>query len=175
MLYTFPHITQMRICCPAGVCVLAATSRPDLLDAALLRPGRLDRLIYCDFPGLDDRLEVLTALSRRSKLDDDVDLRGVAEATQGFTGADLSALLSEAQLLAVHEMLDAAAAEVRAGCYWLCMRCLPWQLQMWAGCHALCPKRSCWQCTDVGAAERVGCLLETCAGSLLSWLLCAAT
>eukprot|EP00891_Asterochloris_glomerata_P002680 jgi/Astpho2/2680/gw1.00050.301.1_t len=81
-----------------GVCVLAATSRPDLLDAALLRPGRLDRLIYCDFPGLDDRLEVLTALSRRSKLDDDVDLRGVAEATQGFTGADLSALLSEAQL-----------------------------------------------------------------------------
>ena len=82
----------------------------------MLRPGRLDRLIYCDFPGTDDRLEILTALSRRSKLDNDVDLRAVAEATEGFTGADLSALLSEAQLLAVHEMLDAAAAEVRAGC-----------------------------------------------------------
>ena len=96
--------------------MLAATSRPDLLDAALLRPGRLDRLIYCDFPGTDDRLEILTALSRRSKLDSDVDFRAVAEATEGFTGADLSALLSEAQLLAVHEMLDAAAGgEVRAG------------------------------------------------------------
>ena len=112
---SFPHCHSC-ICCPAGVCVLAATSRPDLLDAALLRPGRLDRLIYCDFPGTDDRLEILTALSRRSKLDSDVDLRAVAEATEGFTGADLSALLSEAQLLAVHEMLDAAAGrEVRAG------------------------------------------------------------
>ncbi|CAB4307142.1 unnamed protein product [Prunus armeniaca] len=87
-----------------GVFVFAATSRPDLLDAALLRPGRLDRLLFCDFPSLGERLDILTVLSKKP-LDGDVDLRAIAYMTEGFSGADLQALLSDAQLAAVHEIL----------------------------------------------------------------------
>ncbi|KAL3142931.1 hypothetical protein ABBQ38_003216 [Trebouxia sp. C0009 RCD-2024] len=90
-----------------GVCVLAATSRPDLLDAALLRPGRLDRLIYCGFPDASERGQILQALARRLSLHGNMDLGQVGRQCQGYTGADLSALLSEAQLAAVHERLDA--------------------------------------------------------------------
>ncbi|VVA22737.1 PREDICTED: peroxisome [Prunus dulcis] len=88
-----------------GVFVFAATSRPDLLDAALLRPGRLDRLLFCDFPSLGERLDILTVLSKKLPLDGDVDLRAIAYMTEGFSGADLQALLSDAQLAAVHEIL----------------------------------------------------------------------
>ena len=88
------------------MCVLAATSRPDLLDAALLRPGRLDRLIYCGFPDQSERGQILHALARRLRLDGSVDLGSVGRQCEGYTGADLSALLSEAQLAAVHEQLD---------------------------------------------------------------------
>lgn len=95
-----------------GVCVLAATSRPDLLDAALLRPGRLDRLIYCGFPDASERGHILHALARRLRLHGDVDLEGVGQRCEGYSGADLSALLSEAQLAAVHERLDLDSAEV---------------------------------------------------------------
>ncbi|KAL0051151.1 hypothetical protein WJX82_002808 [Trebouxia sp. C0006] len=91
-----------------GVCVLAATSRPDLLDAALLRPGRLDRLIYCGFPNTCERGQILHALARRLRLDAAVDLDAVGVQCEGYSGADLSALLSEAQLAAVHERLDLA-------------------------------------------------------------------
>jgi peroxin-1 len=92
-----------------GVTVLAATSRPDLIDAALLRPGRLDRLVHCGMPDAAARLAILRAAARRTPLAGDVDLAAVAGApgAGGFTGADLAALLSEAQLLAVHEELDA--------------------------------------------------------------------
>ncbi|KAL8481932.1 hypothetical protein ACS0TY_028178 [Phlomoides rotata] len=89
-----------------GVFVFAATSRPDLLDAALLRPGRLDRLLFCDFPSLQERLDILKVLSRKLPLDSDVDLEIVAQMSEGFSGADLQALLSDAQLEAVHELLD---------------------------------------------------------------------
>lgn len=89
-----------------GVFVFAATSRPDLLDAALLRPGRLDRLLFCDFPSQRERLEILSVLSRKLPLESDVDLDGVARLTEGFSGADLQALLSDAQLEAVHDLLD---------------------------------------------------------------------
>ena len=88
------------------MCVLAATSRPDLLDAALLRPGRLDRLIYCGFPNPADRGHILQALARRLRLDAAVALDAVGAQCEGYSGADLSALLSEAQLAAVHECLD---------------------------------------------------------------------
>ena len=92
--------------------MLAATSRPDLLDAALLRPGRLDRLIYCGFPDNSERGQILQALARRLRLDERVDLLGVGRQCEGYSGADLSALLSEAQLAAVHERLDSDADTV---------------------------------------------------------------
>ena len=90
----------------AGVIVLAATSRPDLLDAALLRPGRLDRLLQCGLPNMGERKEILAALAARLPLAPDADLAAVAAATEGFTGADLGALLADAQLAAVHAALD---------------------------------------------------------------------
>ncbi|XP_027344932.1 peroxisome biogenesis protein 1 isoform X2 [Abrus precatorius] len=89
-----------------GVFVFAATSRPDLLDAALLRPGRLDRLLFCDFPSWHERLEILTVLSRKLPMANDIDLATIANITEGFSGADLQALLSDAQLAAVHDVLD---------------------------------------------------------------------
>ncbi|XP_030476552.2 peroxisomal ATPase PEX1 [Syzygium oleosum] len=89
-----------------GVFVFAATSRPDLLDAALLRPGRLDRLLFCDFPSIQERLDVLKVLSRKLPLASNVDLDAIAHMTEGFSGADLQALLSDAQLQAVHDLLD---------------------------------------------------------------------
>lgn len=91
-----------------GVFVFAATSRPDLLDAALLRPGRLDRLLFCDFPSRQERLEILAVLSRKLPLANDVDIETIAGMTEGFSGADLQALLSDAQLAAVHEHLSCA-------------------------------------------------------------------
>ncbi|XP_043700585.1 peroxisome biogenesis protein 1 isoform X2 [Telopea speciosissima] len=89
-----------------GVFVFAATSRPDLLDAALLRPGRLDRLLFCDFPSQRERVDILTVLSRKLPLASDIDLDAIASMTEGFSGADLQALLSDAQLAAVHELLE---------------------------------------------------------------------
>ncbi|XP_029976801.1 peroxisomal ATPase PEX1 [Salarias fasciatus] len=85
-----------------GVYVLAATSRPDLIDPALLRPGRLDKSLYCPPPNQEDRVEILRALSLGVPLAPDVDLEQVAAATEQFTGADLKALLYNAQLEAVH-------------------------------------------------------------------------
>ncbi|KAJ0805322.1 putative AAA+ ATPase domain, ATPase, AAA-type, core, aspartate decarboxylase-like domain superfamily [Helianthus annuus] len=93
-----------------GVFVFAATSRPDLLDAALLRPGRLDRLLFCDFPSPQERLDILTVLSRKLPLAKDVNLEAIAQKTEGFSGADLQALLSDAQLAAVHDLLNSNEA-----------------------------------------------------------------
>lgn len=93
-----------------GVFVFAATSRPDLLDAALLRPGRLDRLLFCDFPSPVERLNILQVLSTKLPLATNVNLEPIAYMTEGFSGADLQALLSDAQLAAVHEHLDSANA-----------------------------------------------------------------
>ncbi|KAI5071916.1 hypothetical protein GOP47_0014167 [Adiantum capillus-veneris] len=89
-----------------GVFVFASTSRPDLLDAALLRPGRLDRLLLCDFPTTSERLEILQVLSHKLPLADDVRLDSVASLTENFSGADLQAVLSDAQLEAVHSFLS---------------------------------------------------------------------
>ncbi|KAH7654466.1 peroxin-1 protein [Dioscorea alata] len=89
-----------------GVFVFAATSRPDLLDAALLRPGRLDRLLYCDFPTWQERLDILTVLSKKLTLASDIDLGMIASMTEGFSGADLQALLSDAQLASVNELVN---------------------------------------------------------------------
>ncbi|XP_053323032.1 peroxisomal ATPase PEX1 isoform X2 [Spea bombifrons] len=88
-----------------GVYVLAATSRPDLIDPALLRPGRLDECLYCPPPDQASRLEILQGLSQSMQLDDDVDLKQIAALTENFTGADLKALLYNAQLEAIHVSL----------------------------------------------------------------------
>ena len=84
----------------AGVIVLAATNRPDILDSALLRPGRFDRQIYIGLPDVRGREEILKVHSRKKPLADDVDLNAIARSTVGFTGADLENLLNEAALLA---------------------------------------------------------------------------
>jgi len=83
-----------------GVIVIAATNRPDILDSALLRPGRFDRQVVVDTPDIKGRVEILQVHSRKKPLGDDVDLSVVAKTTAGFTGADLANLLNEAALLA---------------------------------------------------------------------------
>jgi len=83
-----------------GVIVLAATNRPDILDPALLRPGRFDRQIHVGRPDVKGREEILKVHAKNKKLDGSVDLKTVARATSGFTGADLSNLLNEAAILA---------------------------------------------------------------------------
>ena len=128
-----------------GVCVLAASSRPDLIDPALLRPGRLDKVlyslssfprlslfpvisrfflfslffsficqsIYCGLPNSDDRHEILKAVSRKMNLDPKVDLRDISRRAEGYTGADLQALLYNAQIEAVHDVIDAGRRDDR--------------------------------------------------------------
>ena len=83
-----------------GVIVIAATSRKDILDPALLRPGRFDRQIYVGAPDWRGRLAILQVHARKKPLADNVDLSAVAKATAGFTGADLANLLNEGALLA---------------------------------------------------------------------------
>jgi cell division protease FtsH len=88
------------------VVVMAATNRPDVLDPALLRPGRFDRRITVDLPTLKDRLEILKIHARDKPLSDDVDLDEVARGTPGFSGADLENLLNEAAILAARRNQD---------------------------------------------------------------------
>ncbi len=86
-----------------GVIVLAATNRPDILDPALLRPGRFDRQIYVSAPDAKGREEILRVHAKGKRLDAGVNLKTIALATAGFTGADLSNLLNEAAIMAARE------------------------------------------------------------------------
>jgi len=88
-----------------GIIIIAATNRPDVLDQALLRPGRFDRQIVVDRPDYAGRLEILSVHARGKTLSKDVDLDKVARRTPGFTGADLSNLLNEAAILAARREL----------------------------------------------------------------------
>lgn len=90
-----------------GVIILAATNRPDVLDTALMRPGRFDRQIVIDLPMIDGREEILKIHSKRITLSDKVDLRRLARGTPGFSGADLENLLNEAALLAARDLKEA--------------------------------------------------------------------
>jgi cell division protease FtsH len=91
----------------AGVIVLAATNRPDVLDRALLRPGRFDRQVVVDAPDIDGREAILRVHARGKPLAQNVDLRRVAQATPGFSGADLANAINEAALLAArHHALE---------------------------------------------------------------------
>lgn len=86
-----------------GVIVMAATNRADILDPALLRPGRFDRQIYVGLPDIKGRDEILAIYARNKPLSDDVNLTNLAKATSGFTGADLENLMNEAALLAARQ------------------------------------------------------------------------
>jgi cell division protease FtsH len=86
------------------VIVLAATNQPEVLDAALLRPGRFDRQVLVDRPDLSGRKTILEIYAKKVKLADGVDLDGIAQATSGFAGADLANLVNEAALLAARAM-----------------------------------------------------------------------
>jgi len=105
-----------------GVYVLAATSRPDLIDPALLRPGRLDKSLICDLPDLEDRLDILRALSKKLNINpsilaadntSDESLFEVAHRTGGYSGADLQAVVYNAHLEAIHDVLGDQEAAVR--------------------------------------------------------------
>lgn len=106
-----------------GVIVIAATNRPDILDPALLRPGRFDRQVTVNYPDTKGRLEILKVHAKKKPLAPDVDLNSIAHATVGFTGADLENLLNEAALLAARcdkkavtmEEIDEAALKVQVG------------------------------------------------------------
>jgi cell division protease FtsH len=88
-----------------GIIIIAATNRPDVLDAALLRPGRFDRQVVVDRPDYAGRLEILNVHARGKTFSKDVDLEKIARRTPGFTGADLSNLLNEAAILAARRNL----------------------------------------------------------------------
>ena len=106
-----------------GVIVIAATNRPDILDPALLRPGRFDRQVTVNYPDTKGRVEILKVHAKGKPIGPDVDLESVAHATVGFTGADLENLLNEAALLAARrgkkaitmEEIDEAALKVEVG------------------------------------------------------------
>jgi cell division protease FtsH len=94
-----------------NVIVMAATNRPDVLDAALLRPGRFDRRIMVDLPMQEDREQILRLHARQKPLAPDVDLKSVAAGTPGFSGADLRNLLNEAAILAAREGADVVTGD----------------------------------------------------------------
>jgi len=106
-----------------GVIVIAATNRPDILDPALLRPGRFDRQVTVNYPDTKGRTEILKVHAKGKPIGPDVDLNSIAHATVGFTGADLENLLNEAALLAARrdkkaitmEEIDEAALKVQVG------------------------------------------------------------
>ena len=91
----------------SGVIVMAATNRPDVLDPALLRPGRFDRQVVVDLPPLDGRVAILKVHAKKVKLAESVDLERVARGTAGFSGADLANLLNEAALVAARHEKEA--------------------------------------------------------------------
>merc|ERR1712224_346098 len=89
-----------------GIIIVAATNRPDVLDAALLRPGRFDRQVTVDAPDISGRLSILKVHSRNKKLEKDLTLESIARRTPGFTGADLANLLNEAAILTARRRKD---------------------------------------------------------------------
>ena len=86
--------------------IIAASSRPDLIDPALLRPGRIDKSILCALPDFGDRKEIITILLRGVDYAEDVDVLELATATTDFSGADLKALVLNAQLENIHEVIE---------------------------------------------------------------------
>jgi len=94
-----------------GIVVMAATNRPDMLDPALLRPGRFDKIIHVDLPDVKGREEILKVHAKKVRMRDDVDLGVIARTTPMFSGAELEALINEAALIAVAQGRDAVDME----------------------------------------------------------------
>ncbi|XP_054718274.1 peroxisomal ATPase PEX1-like [Uloborus diversus] len=92
-----------------GVHVLAATSRPELIDPALLRPGRLDKCLLCPLPNEEERVEILRCLSSKLPLCEEIDFQAIASCTEYFSGADLQALLYTAHIKALHDSLKTSS------------------------------------------------------------------
>jgi cell division protease FtsH len=90
-----------------GIIIIAATNRPDVLDSALLRPGRFDRQVQVDPPDVNGRIEILNVHSRNKKLGEDISIEAIARRTPGFSGADLANLLNEAAILTARRRKDA--------------------------------------------------------------------
>lgn len=88
-----------------GIFILAATSRPDMIDPALLRPGRFDVCLEFNLPTVEERKEILNLLSKQVHLDDDVDLIEIAKQTINYTGSDLNTLIINATNLAINELI----------------------------------------------------------------------
>jgi len=86
-----------------NVFIIGATNRPDIIDPALMRPGRLDQLIYIPMPDYESRLSILRAVLRKSPINKDVDLQYLAAQTEKFTGADLTEICQRAAKLAIRE------------------------------------------------------------------------
>ncbi|KAJ2810334.1 AAA ATPase cdc48 [Coemansia furcata] len=96
-----------------NVFVIGATNRPDQIDGALLRPGRLDQLIYIPLPDLDSRMSILGATLRKSPVSPGVDLKFIADKTNGFSGADLTEICQRACKLAIRESIEADIRRMR--------------------------------------------------------------
>ena len=96
----------------SGVIVMAATNRPDILDSALTRPGRFDRIIELDYPDLEARKAILALHSKNKRIDPQVGLEALARLTRGFSGADLATIVNEAALLAARRRLEEIPASV---------------------------------------------------------------
>uniref|UniRef100_A0A182T6B6 AAA+ ATPase domain-containing protein n=1 Tax=Anopheles maculatus TaxID=74869 RepID=A0A182T6B6_9DIPT len=101
-----------------GVFLMAATNRPDIVDPAVLRPGRLDKILYVGLPARDDRVDILRALTKnrtQPPLADDVEFERVAELTDGYTGADLAGLVRQASLQTLKDSIVVSGEEERTG------------------------------------------------------------
>ncbi|WP_197030926.1 CDC48 family AAA ATPase [Archaeoglobus fulgidus] len=96
-----------------GVVVIGATNRPDILDPALLRPGRFDRMVYVRPPDKKSRLAIFKIHTRDMPLSEDVDLEELADLTEGYVGADIEAICREAVMLAIRENINAEKVEMR--------------------------------------------------------------
>lgn len=101
-----------------GIIIIAATNRPDILDPALLRPGRFDRRVYVNYPDAKGRYEILLVHTRNKKLSEDVDLHEISKITPMFTGADIENLMNEAAILAAkHDQESISMADIRESIY----------------------------------------------------------
>ncbi len=94
-----------------NVVVIAATNRPDIIDPALMRPGRFDRLIYIDVPDKDTRKKIFKIHTNQERLTPEIDLNKLAERTEYYTGADIAAVCNEARMLAIREFIQTMPAE----------------------------------------------------------------